>query len=299
MNNILEQLIIDRRGVLRRSEVLAAGLSRRDLRAQIKAGVWATAGRSVLIHHTAPRGLQTDTLVAAARYPEAILTGPSGALLRPNPVWTGRGFGDAKAMIIAPPHCIGAVQHPGAGFSVIGGLKVADEHTILVDLLRFLPWSEAAAIAGAANQQGLTTHARLDASVEELSGYPGSPQLVRLVRAMKDGAESGPEIDLHIAAYAAGLRTWVANPTITIEGEQFRPDIAFMREKVALEYDGLEEHSSVAAFHSDRQRDIKFQFRAGWMVARITSEVLYDGAALSQFMLELRAELRSRGQQAS
>ena len=176
MTPTLDQLLDDRRGVVLRSELYAAGIGPRGVSRQIAAGIWTPSGRSVLIHESAAPGLRTDTLVAALRNPDAPLTGTSAALLRPHPAWSGLDFDGAPAMIIAPSHRHGpwlTVRHPGAGVDIVAGLRVADLHTTLVDLLRSLDWPLAAAVAGSANQAGLTSQEWLDASVRGLARLPG------------------------------------------------------------------------------------------------------------------------------
>lgn len=292
----LEQLLIERRGVVGRSEIYALGISPRELSRQIRQGIWTPSGRSVLVHRSAAAGLRTDTLVAALRNPGAALTGTSAALLRPHPAWSEVDFTDARAMVIAPPHRRGpwlAVRHPGASVDIVAGLRVADTHTTLVDLLRFLDWAQAAAVAGAAHRTGLTSQELLAASVRHLSRHPGAAQLRTLVAAMRRGAESGPEIDLHLALGRARIQGWSANPAITIGDRQYRPDIAFLAHRIAIEYDGLAVHGTQEAFFRDRERDIDLQL-AGWLVLRLTRRTLYDAARLNAFLQQLRDHLKRR-----
>lgn len=302
MEPAVEHLLRERRGVVLRRELRALGISDRQLRQQVREGIWTASGRSVLIHSSAPPGLRTDTLVAGLRNPDAILTGASAALFRPSAAWPESSLRHGRASIIAPPHRRGpwlTVQHPGAMHDVIGGFRVADPLTMLIDLLRHLPWSDAAAIGGAATRLGLYERSLLESASRGLERTPRYRQLSRLVSAMLEGAESGPEIDLQWALRKASIKGWEANPTITIRGRQYRPDIAFRAERIALEYDGLEEHSSAVAFRRDRQRDIDFQF-ADWMVLRLTAATLYDPSALAGFLADLQqARLRRRGRKAS
>jgi very-short-patch-repair endonuclease len=296
MSPSLEQLVLERHGVVLRHELYALGINPRDLYRQIHAGLWRQSGRAVLVHHSAAQGLLTDTLVAARRNPDGILTGTSAALLRPHPAWSGLNLQAAPAMIIAPPHRRGpwlTVQHPGAAFDVISGLRVCDQQGALVDVLRFLDWSQAAAVAGAANQLGLTTNELLEASIRRLAGHPGTGQLRVLVNAMRRGAESGPEIDLHSALLRARIQGWVANPTIVIGDRRYRPDIAFLSRRLAIEYDGLDVHATREAFFRDRERDIDFQL-AGWLVLRLTKRTLYEPARMGAFLSGLRRCLDAR-----
>ena len=292
----IERLLEERRGVVLRSELRAIGVDPIQLRGEVRARVWRAEGRKILIHSSAPADRITDILVAAAWHPECIVTGPSAALLNPHPAFSDRDFSRGKPMIIATrsrPGPCRMVSHPGATYGLLHGVRVADHHTTLIDLLRFLPWDDAAAVAGAAGQRRLTTGDALLASMRTLTRAAGAAQLRLLIRAMIKGAESGTEVDLQQSLYRAQIKGWVGNPTLQFGDRIYRPDIAFLREKVALEYDGMLAHSGEAAFHHDRERMCGMQF-ADWQVYPITKETLYDSAALAAFLGRLRAKLRER-----
>lgn len=296
MSPALEQLIADRRGVVLRSELHALGVKPRDIHRQVGAGLWRPSGRFVLVHHRAAPGLRTATLIAARRNPDAALTGTSAALLRPDPAWSPLDLEATPAMIIVPPHRRGPwqpVQHPGATIDWMDDLRVADRHTALVDLLRFLDWPQAASVAGAANRSPGISHELLSDSVQRLTGHAGASQLRVLVRAMRRGAESGPEVDLHLALQRARIQGWVANPSLVIGERQYRPDVAFLRQRVAIEYDGLAVHATQEAFFRDRERDADFQF-ADWLVFRLTARTLYSASRWTAFMTDLRRCLSTR-----
>ncbi len=167
-----------------------------------------------------------------------------------------------------------AARHPGAVAHNDRGLRLADPHTALVDILRFQPWELAAAIGAAAIQLGLSSVAQLEASVSALSSAAGVAQLRRIVSALRNGAESGPELSLQHVLRRAQIKGWRGNATVVIDGRRYRVDVCFPREKVAVEYDGVAEHSGERAFHADRVRNA-FIFD-GWAVVRVTKEMLRD-----------------------
>jgi len=293
----LERLLRERGGVVLRDELLAIGIGQDQLYRQLRSGVWRARGRKVVVHATAREGLLTDSIVAGLLCSGAILTGPSAALIRPNPAWAGRTFRGHRAMLIAPRSSKTrpwlTVRHPGAQSDVVHGLRIATAHTILVDLLRFLPWSEAAAIAGAAHQHRVTSPEKLEASTNFLRGAAGAPQLKRLVRAMLDGAESGPEIDLHEALRSAQIRGWVANRTVSFGGRLLRPDVVFPNERIAVEYDGMTAHAAESIFHTDRDRIRDMQF-SQWLVLPITKRTLYADVARRDFLGALQVLIGQR-----
>lgn len=292
----IADLVRQQRGVVRRDCLSAYGISERALRAQLRDGVWRDAGAGVLVHRTAPDGLLTQTLILHHRMPGAIFTGPSAALLRPHQAWADQSFSGQTPLIIAQRAGRGnwrTVRHPGAVWDDVGGFQVADHHTTLVDLLRCLPWREAAHIAGAANRTRLTTAAALHESVARLHRAAGVLQLQRIVSALANGAESGPEIDLHMALRQAQIKGWQGNRTITLRGRQIRPDIVFLPERVALEYDGLAEHTGISVFHRERKRQNILVF-AEWAVVRVTKEMLYHDAEREELLRDIVELVRQR-----
>lgn len=288
----LQRLIEERRGVLLVRELRAAGVCPHQ-----EEKAWRRVNRLVVVHESAPDDRITDILVAAVTRPAAIITGTSAALLRPDPVWSGLPLQRYPPILIGdrgrrgPPRI---VTHANAGFTESCGIRIADPITSLVDLLRFLPWPDAAAVAGRARQSGRYSVAALRHRAQDLRCQIGAGQLRTLVRAMEMGAESGPEIDLHLALHRAGLRGWLANQWLEIRGERLRPDIVFPVQRVAIEYDGEAAHAGTEAFHTDRRRLCLLAFE-GWVTLPITKRVLDDPAALAAFLNDLRGLLASRG----
>ena len=66
-----------------------------------------------------------------------------------------------------------------------------------------------------------------------------------------------------------------------------------MRQRVAIEYDGLAVHGTQEAFFRDRARDADFQF-AHWLVFRLTGRTLYSASPRTAFLADLRRCLDAR-----
>lgn len=286
-----------------RKELDGLGLGGDRLYRQIRAGEWLPSGRRILVHNSAPKGLLTDSLVTAIWQPE-MLTGPSAAVMSPHPAWDSQSFADQQPMVVADRGGRGpwrSVRHRGATTAPHPlGLKVADHHTTLVDLLRFLPRGDALTIGTNAIRSGLTTPAALEEAVVRLGKTDGVQQLRDIAAAIARGAESAPEAELHRALHRAGIRGWKANPEVLLKGKLYRPDIAFMPERVAMEYDGFGIHSRGSAFHPDRHRQNMFVFH-DWLVVRVTNEMLTIATDREELMdgtrglvLQRRAEIGRR-----
>lgn len=96
-------------------------------------------------------------------------------------------------------------------------------------------------------------------------GRHGSPAARMLLQAAADGAQSEAERLFVRLLKQAGITGWRANHRVG----GYRVDVAFLRQKVAVEIDGFAFHSSSDDFHRDRlrQNDIAL---AGWQVLRFT-----------------------------
>ena len=296
MNPDIDHLIEERGGVVRRAELLGLGIRPQHLRGQIADGLWSDAGAGILVHQSARPGMMTEGIAVGLRMPDAILTGPVAALLQPHPAWNDQAFPQQLPMVIAPRRgrvrCR-AVRHPGAVAREVRGLRLADPHTALVDILRFQPWDVAAAIGAAAIRLQLSSVARLEVSISALACAAGAAQLRHIVSILANGAESGPELTLQQAMRRAQIKGWQGNATVAIDGKHYRVDVCFAREKVAVEYDGVAEHSGERAFHGDRVRQNAFIF-AGWAVVRVTKQMLRDRHSREALLASVAGLVRHR-----
>jgi very-short-patch-repair endonuclease len=96
---------------------------------------------------------------------------------------------------------------------------------------------------------------------DRIPGYhpSGSELENRVVRTLVDG----------------GLRAPVRQFRIVIEGRVYFLDLAYPKERVAIEVDGFEFHRTRTVFDSDRVRQNDL-VRSGWIVLRFTSQSTSD-----------------------
>lgn len=101
-----------------------------------------------------------------------------------------------------------------------------------------------------------------------------------------DRAESPPESVLRVVLTLAGIPPTAANLDVTVRGRRYRLDLAYLPERVAIEYQG--------AYHLDaeqRRRDMsrRSQLEAdGWTVVELNADDLDD---LDEVVARVRAAL--------
>jgi very-short-patch-repair endonuclease len=96
-------------------------------------------------------------------------------------------------------------------------------------------------------------------------GRYGAPAARRLLQAAADGARSEAERLLVKLLREAGITGWRTNYPVG----GYKVDVAFPKQKVAIEVDGLAHHSDSEDFHSDRVRQNNIVL-LGWQVLRFT-----------------------------
>jgi very-short-patch-repair endonuclease len=96
-------------------------------------------------------------------------------------------------------------------------------------------------------------------------GRYGAPAARRLLQAASDGARSEAERLLVKLLREAGITGWRTNYPVG----GYKVDVAFPRQKVAIEVDGWAHHSDSGDFHHDRVRQNNISL-LGWQVLRFT-----------------------------
>ena len=96
-------------------------------------------------------------------------------------------------------------------------------------------------------------------------GRYGSPAARRLLQAASDGARSEAERLLVKLLREAGITGWRTNYPVG----GYEVDVAFPRQKVAIEADGWAFHSDQEVFQDDRERQNNIAL-LGWQVLRFT-----------------------------
>lgn len=157
----------------------------------------------------------------------------------------------------------------------VRGIAVTTVARSLVDAGLIFPATEVARLVDHAIAIGQVTRAELR-GVRRRVGEHGRTGVVSLdaaVDALPEAAEcadSGPEVDLLRLIVGAGLPVPTIQFPVTVRtGRQRFIDLAYPEQKLALEYDGVEPHTTPEAFVRDRIRQNEL-VELGWRVLRYT-----------------------------
>lgn len=106
-----------------------------------------------------------------------------------------------------------------------------------------------------------------------------------------DAPWSHLEREAHRYLRRARITGWKANFPVSIGGNTYFVDAAFEREKLGIEFDGFEYHSSRDAFEHDRYKDLELA-GAGWLMVRFTAETVGElGRTVPELLAARRRQL--------
>jgi very-short-patch-repair endonuclease len=173
----------------------------------------------------------------------------------------------------------------------INGLRLTDPTRTAFDCARWLPLVEAVVVIDDLIHRALT-------SPGEISSYTGKQRGIRHVRRVPavldlcDGrAESPQESRLRLCLMLDGLRPEPQYQVTDGTGFIARIDLAFVAEKVAVEYDGELWHRDRMARDEARRAALE---RLGWRVIRVYASDLRTEAARRALLARIRRELLAR-----
>ena len=151
------------------------------------------------------------------------------------------------------------------------GMRISTPELTALDLCPLVGGDaiDRALLRRAATLDGM--HAALLASPHR----PGNALRRELLLDSRDEPWSGAERLAHRELRAAGICGWRSNLRVVVEGRIYFIDIAFERERLAIEIDGRVIHSDPAVFESDRARQ-NWLVLDGWRVLRITWRMLNE-----------------------
>jgi very-short-patch-repair endonuclease len=281
----LAQLAHHQFGVFARWQAMDLGFTKNMIDKRIETKQWRrVVGRSVLTALTtrlSEEGRAWAIYLACGR--GAVLSGPSA--LRRHGV--DAPLGD-KIWVTVPPERhlridgVRTIREVLLEAEVVEleGMRVTTLSRSVIDTLRVLPERFGRDIADRALLRGWITAEQLAASVEAFTGRRGNIALRLYDERARSGARSEAERRLHHILEDAGITGWVADFKIYDAGGNLQAvlDLAFEREKLAVEIDGFAFHSDPERFQHDRTRQNWLLVADDWRVLRFTWDDLVGRA---------------------
>jgi very-short-patch-repair endonuclease len=202
-----------------------------------------------------------------------------------------------------PPRVRGTVGHSLQllPMSLVLGLPIADPASAWCQAAVILRREDLVAVGdflvtgrrrGLAREAGLVSIADLTRATIDRRGSPGAKRMVWALARIRCGAESRPETLLRLLLERSGVRGAVIDHPVTVAGGVvLHPDLAFVRERVALEYEGDGHRTDRKQWMRDLTRR-ELMEDAGWRVVRVTADELFD--APNALVARIRSRLANR-----
>ena len=232
-------------------------------------------------------GSETDwrfhAIAACSLHPDVVITGAAAASL--GGLLPNRAVRAVEAFHVNPVRTPGFIKWhrnvvPPQWRIERGGLRYAAPAWAAVEL------------AGSGDADSLddalragVPQAELWQAHRDMPNRPGNKLRRQLLTDSRDEPWSAAERQLHRLLRKAGIKGWRTN--LPVLG--YHLDLAWAKEKVEIEVDGFEHHSSRESFERDRMRD-QVLTSHGWTVLRVTwAQLQHDPEG---FLKRLRQVLR-------
>jgi very-short-patch-repair endonuclease len=148
-------------------------------------------------------------------------------------------------------------------------------------------------------ESGLTSIESLARATTENRGSPGAGRMAWALPRIRSGVDSRPETLLRLELIRRGLRNLVTDHPIEVEGGlTLHADLAFVVERIAIEYEGDAHRVDPVRWARDIRR-YELMENAGWRVVRVTAQDLFVEPDLLEVRIRTvlssrRAEMRSQ-----
>lgn len=258
-------------GVASREQVTDLGLTVAQIEYRVASGHWVRVERGVYRAAAAPPHDLAPTMAAAlssgGRSSHRTALHLYGAYaLPPRPELVG----DRSCKYAGPAQLY---RKDLSGFRTVRrlGIPTLDLRGALVTAAEVLSEDELAEVVALTVSKRMINPARLIGELGDTRGRRGAGTLRHALGGYIDAAaeESTLERRVRRLLQDAGLPAPIAQYRVRVGGTTYRLDHAWPAEKVALESDGFEFHSSRASFDADRRRRNRLEL-AGWLVLNAT-----------------------------
>lgn len=268
--------------VFRKADVVGRGLLTPS---ELRSRAWRRLYRGIYADADLPDSLAVRVTGARLLIPDcAAFSGRTAAVLHGAPelgdlrgpievsVPAGVRFGPVQGLRVRQVHL------PESDVVVVGRRRCTSPLRTALDLARSEPLPDAVAALDVLLARAIVGKGELHEAARGRAGR-GARQMRRAVGLSDPRAESQPESRLRVLLAMAGLFPEVQY-TVRNGADDFvaRVDLAFVAQRVAIEYDGAW-HAAPGQFAKDRRR-LNRLVAAGWTVLHVTAADLRDPAEL-------------------
>ena len=242
-----------------------------------------------------------ETKVAAlnlVRPVDAVIGRRTAAWLRGIDVRGPSAAGPVRVECIVPPERT-PLRHPGVrcfsaplppdDVETIEGMPCTTPLRTSIDLLRYLPPHMGLGAADAMAHAGMLDVARLPERIERWRGGRNIDRARRLASYCEPLTESFGESWTRLRILDAGFPRPEAQVPLGIDGRiEFRLDLGYPDRRLAVEYDGLDFHTSRPDRRRDAVRRARIREVHGWTILSVGhGEILGQSLAFERAMGEL------------
>jgi len=272
VNSWIAEVIARQDGVIARRQALRSGMTAAQIRTRLAKAQWTAVHPGV--YHCSDHRVTTTARVRAV----GLWAGDQSFLSGVAPAWWW-GLTDMEPRlveIVAPPR--GHLRARQGTRVVRRSLPSADRAWLRVASVTGLALSTLTGAVALGTQGAALLDRALQTrvSLAELRrahyrnlGMRGSGHAGELIRAAADRSASTGERLFIGHLRAAGIRGWQANYPWNPSDDRTTVDIAFVRERLAIEIDGWAWHHTPQRFQRDRAKQNAL-VAAGWTVLRFT-----------------------------
>jgi len=278
VDHVISRCAAEQIGLVTRRQLLVEGVSPSAIERRLRSGRLRVVQRGVFAVGGVPESPELRRLAAClVTDPGGVVSHRTAAAL--HGVWVGTTPDEVTFDREHAPHVPGAIVHRSRDLRAehvteIGGLPVTDPVRTLVDLGQVTSWVTVSEVLDRMIGKKLVTVDAVRAGLV-LHGRRGRRGIGALRRSMEQrGAADDLTESVLEAALLSLLRLHdVPEPQLQVPvfvgGRWRRLDVGYPHWKVALEADGYEAHSSLAAHDDDRVRGNELLL-AGWSVAHFS-----------------------------
>jgi very-short-patch-repair endonuclease len=274
----IAQLAADQRTLVTRRQLLELGVSRQAISRAISRGRLYPIHRGVysLVARPALPALALEHAAVLACGASAVLSHETALALwglwdlLPGPVQLTVVAGAERARPGIVTHVTSSIDRPEIRRRE--RLPVTSPARALLDVAPRMPSRRIEHTLDTAIERGLTSRTAMRELLTRHPGRTGTPALAALLEPGRPSSATrsrGEERLLRLLR-----RGGIPDPEVNQRDRRYMPDLVWRAERVLVEFDGWLYHSGKAAFERDRVRQNDLVVDDGWIVVRVTSEMV-------------------------